>query len=940
MGDQHRPSGLESILKDPCPSDDAISNQQNRDAFHAKYLREVGEALGFKRDPRRTRPISGSERRVFDKIYEAFLKERRLRNGFGAYSRFFNAFFVEPYGFRFQQGKYEDALSLDARGAQEGVADDDKQEIQQFARRINLPALLYRCLLRDEAFSHSPVGKPLSGSISYSRDGNAKGYDLTANLARSVWDILLGDISDCTSIRITKGGSNNEVPVVKFGKYWFASLLHHIHPHLNYLVINATGPDLPSPLFRIKMMDGVDEQGEKYLIVGGVLGESFDRFKESNIGEVIENIIIEFFRREGKEGSIFYNLSHSDNPAETCNQFTDHLQHTSKFKHESSEVIKVIDDKKREGVKHECTHKMRVPGTIRNLEGISNFGEEGKKRLFSGEQYSETFYPNNDPGMPGAFNSLDGFVKGLVFSPPEESKADAETKPKKMSFLKRLAIGGLAALGLAAGYLAFHYIDGKTDSPRAAIADAGVEAIANEIDDPFGGNHEYWWVGSYVDRESGKPGFGPHSHDSQSGNAQPIMSDAGDGGSQDAGAGDIGDSIDTALPPTPVCSEVLQDPAWPTGTRIAKRLDFDGDGKSDIVIWREGEFNIDLSGQDGFGKWDLRVNYRQLDGEHFWPFVEDLNSDGREDFVLYVPDTGTWYVKLMKSHLRGSVFIPRWDWIIPDGAGSACKAHLDIDPKKSVYSRPLPGDYNGDGWVDLAVVCSDGVWRIDHGGGGCGAFGSIDEEVRFLDETRLAQAPGWAYIPVFDEVDGGRRVMAYKIPDGLPNAGQLVIVKAYGTDLSGMLPTPLGGNSSIIVPGRHAGPSSGLLSLVTSKGWSTSSLDGNIVSVDPGGIFKYPRCLPVLGDFDGDNVDDAAAYCGDEWRIMNSSTRQEPDGVARIYLGLLQNKDYLPGVVFFGGLSYGYAQQLMEYYGELHPGVARPIPVDMGRAIGGGISFF
>ena len=895
--------GLEGLL-----GDDDLRSQDRRDSFHTKYVEQVGALVGFRRSRQELTSFSNSDKRIFNRIYEEYQRDKdshgNLSRWFGSYNRFFNAFFVAPYGVELRDGAYVDALPSPIEVPESAPLSVEqeklkkKREIQCFVRRINLSALLYSCLCHERpsvSGSEDFTGKKLP----YVKGKKKKELSLVADLPKSVWDIMFSETGDCLSIKVDREDKENTaVPVVKFGEYWFASMLHYLHPHIHYLLVNsverAVGRALPRPLFRVKLMEAADSSGYQSLIVGGVMGESLAKFRGAGVEEFIKERITRFLGEVVGQSYvasnglrsrkiIFYNETHLDKKEETCNQFVRYLRDTYVDKAENWETHSLFVTRSFAGDALESENdkgmwNLTVPGEMRDLASISNVDEAGNP-LFSGEQYSETFYQSKKPGVPGAFTKLEGIVNGFFYYPPPEA---APSKPKKMSLAKRLAIGGLAVSGAIAGYLAFsgggEGSGSSTDTSRPRQAYAETEDVA-------------------------------------------------------ADGGDIADRVDAALPPTPLCSEVPPEPGWPAGTRIAKRLDFDGDGKSDIMVWREGEFKLDLSRLDGFGVWDMVAKYSDLPGKNFWPFVEDMDSDGREDFVLYVPDTGAWYVKFTRFPLRNEMPIDSWDLIIPDGVGSACKTHLDSDPTKSVYGRPLPGDYNGDGMVDLAVVCSDGFWRIDYGGSGCGAFGSIDEQVRFLDETRLAQAPGWAYLPVFDEVPGGRRVMAYKIPDTLPDAGRLVIVKAEGTDWSGVMPTLLGGNDTIIVPGRHAGPSSDMVSLMTPEGWKMLASDGRLIPV--AGRDAFANCAPVLGDFDGDNVDDAAAYCGDDFRIIKSGGSNDPDGVTNIRLRTFregEESEYsLPGVVYFGGASYRFVQQLMAQDRETHPGEPTPIPVDMMR---------
>jgi hypothetical protein len=145
--------------------------------------------------------------------------------------------------------------------------------------------------------------------------------------------------------------------------------------------------------------------------------------------------------------------------------------------------------------------------------------------------------------------------------------------------------------------------------------------------------------------------------------------------------------------------------------------DFDGDGDTDVAIYRpsdgvwyvKGQPFVQWGGQagdvpvpgdyDGDGKTDLAV-YRPSDGVWYvkdqpwsqWggqagdvPVPGDYDGDGHADIAIYRPSDGVWYVK-------GQAFA-QW-------GGQAG----DV---------PVPGDYDGDGKTDLAVYRpSDGVWYV------------------------------------------------------------------------------------------------------------------------------------------------------------------------------------------------------------------------------------
>ncbi|MET9631623.1 S8 family serine peptidase [Lentzea sp. NPDC006480] len=102
--------------------------------------------------------------------------------------------------------------------------------------------------------------------------------------------------------------------------------------------------------------------------------------------------------------------------------------------------------------------------------------------------------------------------------------------------------------------------------------------------------------------------------------------------------------------------------------------DYNGDGTTDLTVWRPSEGNWYVRGISTT-QWGIGADI---------PVPGDYNGDGVTDFAVWRPSEGNWY-------LRG---IGTVQWGI---AG-------DI---------PVPGDYNGDGVTDLAVWRpSEGNWYV------------------------------------------------------------------------------------------------------------------------------------------------------------------------------------------------------------------------------------
>ncbi len=162
-----------------------------------------------------------------------------------------------------------------------------------------------------------------------------------------------------------------------------------------------------------------------------------------------------------------------------------------------------------------------------------------------------------------------------------------------------------------------------------------------------------------------------------------------------------------------------------------KTADFDGDGKSDISVWRPdtGVWYITNSSNatykiqgfgistdilspgdfDGDGKTDLAV-FRPSDGVwHLYsrsiyrsfvfgtngdiPVPADYDGDGRTDIAVFRPSTGVWYI-----------------WNSFDSRGTS----YTIQQFGLNGDKPVIGDYDGDGKADLAVWRpSDGNWYLN-----------------------------------------------------------------------------------------------------------------------------------------------------------------------------------------------------------------------------------
>ncbi len=126
--------------------------------------------------------------------------------------------------------------------------------------------------------------------------------------------------------------------------------------------------------------------------------------------------------------------------------------------------------------------------------------------------------------------------------------------------------------------------------------------------------------------------------------------------------------------------------------------DYDGDGKIDHAVWRGGD-----------STWYIRKSsdgqfLGQFFGASYAPYFDvpvpgDYDGDGKTDVAVWRPATGTFYV--LKSS-DGGYLAATWG---------------------SNGDKPVPGDYDGDGLTDFAVWRpGNGTWYIKNSSGGTQAI--------------------------------------------------------------------------------------------------------------------------------------------------------------------------------------------------------------------------
>ncbi len=248
--------------------------------------------------------------------------------------------------------------------------------------------------------------------------------------------------------------------------------------------------------------------------------------------------------------------------------------------------------------------------------------------------------------------------------------------------------------------------------------------------------------------------------------------------------------------------------------------DFNGDGLTEIGLYHEGQWFIDVNGN---GRWDEEDLWAQLGTIEDLPVVGDWDGDGKDDI---------------------GIFGPEWQ-----GDQRAIKAEPGLPDPQNEYRRAMTeSDSTPKNLPPEPAEATDGHRVLKRTSGGTPRMDVIDHVFRFGMSKDYPIAGDW-------NGDGIRSIGVFRHGtwyldvDGDGRNTERDAIVTYGED------------GDIPVVGDFNGDGMDQIGVYRRGVWITDS-NGNRELDAHDEVFKMgdAESLPVVGDWDGDGTDDRAIY--------------------------------------------------------------------------------